>query len=354
MSRTRYTLDILVDGFSHRFGGGVSYLTGLLPPLAQQQGINRVRLLVEPGSALRETLRDSGVEIEQVRLRPRENLVARAAWEALALPRRTAGWVVIAPAAMLPRKLPSPVVAIPHNALPFESAGLRNRIQRRSIMQTLRWASGCIFVTEHMRQLVSRQGWLPRVKGVVHHGIAESFLRDLPEGRREGIVCVADAYPHKRLHLLVEAWRALGPARPSLRLVGRTMVGAPCAEPGLQIDSGLSADRVADLLRSARLAVLPSANESFGLPVLEALSCGTQLVASDIPAYREIAGGFATLVGENEPMAWSDALCHALESTPPMQRARAWARQFTWERSAAATAEILERAAATPPSSGYR
>lgn len=340
------TLDILVDGFSHRFGGGVSYLGGLLPPLARHPAVGRVRLMAEHNAALTRMLDGSDVEIEEIRLRPPESLTARAVWEASCLPRRAAGCIVIAPAAMLPRKLPSPVLAVPHNALPFQAGGARNMIQRRAIMRTLGWASGALFVTRHMRRLMERHCALPSVTAVVHHGIGEEFLARDPTGhRREGIVCVADGYAHKRLDMLVEAWRGLGAARPTLRLIGRQMAGAPVSEPGLSVESGLSAGQVADALGSAQLAVLPSATESFGLPALEALACGTPLLASDIPAYREITAGHASLVGGNDVGAWSKALKTALRSPEARETARRWARTFTWTRCAASTAKVLEEVA---------
>lgn len=340
------TLDILVDGFSQRFGGGVSYLGGLLPPLARHPAVGRVRLIAEHNAALTRMLEGSAVEIELVRLRPAESLSARAVWEASCLPRRAAGCVVIAPAAMLPRKLLSPVLAVPHNALPFQTRGARNTTQRWAIMRTLGWSSGALFVTRHMRHLVESHCALPSVTAVVHHGIGEEFLACDPSAHsREGIVCVADGYPHKRLGMLVDAWRGLGAGRPTLRLIGRQMAGAPGSEPRLSVESGLSARQVANALGSAQLAVLPSASESFGLPALEALACGTPLLASDIPAYREITAGHASLVAGNDVGVWSEALKTALRVPEASEAARSWARSFTWTRCAAGTAKVLEEVA---------
>jgi glycosyltransferase involved in cell wall biosynthesis len=341
------TVDVLVDAFSHRFGGGVTYLTGLLPAIAEQPGIGRVRVLVEPHSAVADRLDGTGVELELVRLRPAGGVAPRIAWEALALPRRAGRAVVLAPAGMLPRRLDAPVLAVPHNLLPFTEADPWNRLQRRAILRTLGWAAAAIFVTAHLRSTVAAKGPIPPIERVVPHGLDDAFLTgDSSTGGRRGIVSVADGYPHKRLGLLVEAWRRLGQERPPLRIIGRPMAATPAPGPGLSIEDGLAPAAVADALRSAQLMVLPSVRESFGFPAIEALACGTPVLASDIGAYREVTGGHARLLASDDPQAWAGRIAEMLEAPPPPRTATDWGRAFTWSRCATATAEVVLAAAA--------
>ena len=345
----------MVDGFSHRFGGGVTYLAGLLPALAAQPTIGRVRLLAEPGAEVVRRLdgcsRD--LELEIVRLRPAQSLGSRVVWEALRLQQRTRGAVLLAPAAMLPRRLAVPVVAVPHNALPFQREGRRTSVQRLAIIRNLNWATATIFVSEHMRQLVGAHTSLPPLNEVIHHGLAPEYLA---EGQiradRSGIVCVADSYPHKRLDLLVAAWRGLGARRPSLKIIGRQLEGSPAPERGLTFITHASPADVADALRGSALAVLASAKESFGFPALESLACGTPLVASDIPAYREVTGGHATFVAGSRAEEWTAAIDHALRHPPDISPGQRWASRFTWARCANHTARVLgaaDRARRTSP-----
>jgi glycosyltransferase involved in cell wall biosynthesis len=150
---------------------------------------------------------------------------------------------------------------------------------------------------------------------------------------------VADRNPHKRLGLLLDAWRLLGHDRPRLRVIGAA--GRPPADVGVSFENGLSAAEVAAAMRSAELVALPSTAESFGLPALEALACETPLLVSDIPAFREVTAGHAAYVDSDRAEEWAAALRATLATPSAPGPGRAWALRFTWERCAAATAEVL-------------
>jgi glycosyltransferase involved in cell wall biosynthesis len=118
---------------------------------------------------------------------------------------------------------------------------------------------------------------------------------------------------------------------------------------GRVIRTGYLAD--VDLYRvvaGAATVVLPSRDEGFGLPVLEALACNVPVVCSDIPALREVAGGQATLVPYGDVDALADALTSALAEPPPpavLAARRAHAAGFTWRRCAETTVAAYQRAA---------
>jgi glycosyltransferase involved in cell wall biosynthesis len=92
----------------------------------------------------------------------------------------------------------------------------------------------------------------------------------------------------------------------------------------------------------------PSVYEGFGLPVLEAMATGTPVLASDIPAHREVAGGLATLLPTRDADAWSDALLGVRpvsdrDATGVSER-RARAGSYTWDACAARHLEAYESA----------
>jgi alpha-1,3-rhamnosyl/mannosyltransferase len=70
----------------------------------------------------------------------------------------------------------------------------------------------------------------------------------------------------------------------------------------------VSEEELWSLYAGATLFAFPSRHEGFGLPVLEAMSQGTVVVASDIPAIREVAGGAARLVPPGDVEAWAAAI----------------------------------------------
>jgi glycosyltransferase involved in cell wall biosynthesis len=67
------------------------------------------------------------------------------------------------------------------------------------------------------------------------------------------------------------------------------------------------------LYGGATLFAFPSRYEGFGLPVVEAMSQGTAVIASDIPAMREVAAGAARLVSPTDPEQWADAIVELLD-----------------------------------------
>jgi alpha-1,3-rhamnosyl/mannosyltransferase len=108
-------------------------------------------------------------------------------------------------------------------------------------------------------------------------------------------------------------------------------------------------DELAEWYRAAELFVYPSRYEGFGLPVLEAMACGTPVVCSDAPGVREVAGDAAIQLAPDDVEAWAAAL--AMAATQPALRAAlrsaglARAQQFTWEHAATVTINAYERSA---------
>jgi glycosyltransferase involved in cell wall biosynthesis len=113
---------------------------------------------------------------------------------------------------------------------------------------------------------------------------------------------------------------------------------------------------LAAVYRRAAVLVLPSEREGFGLPVVEALACGTAVVASDLAVLREVGGGVVQFCPPADPDAWALAVLALIREqsqqaeSAAARRARgvAWARRFTWTRFADQLAAIyVELARAT-------
>ena len=106
-------------------------------------------------------------------------------------------------------------------------------------------------------------------------------------------------------------------------------------------------DKVA-LLSGAEALVYPSLYEGFGLPVLEAMACGTPVVTSDRSSLPEVAGEAAVLVDPTDPEAIAAGVDRLLTDGRLRGRLReaglARAARFTWEETARRTAQVLHEA----------
>lgn len=97
-------------------------------------------------------------------------------------------------------------------------------------------------------------------------------------------------------------------------------------------------DDLVDLYNAAELFVYPSIYEGFGLPPIEAMACGTPVIASDEATLRETTGDAAMLFDPADPVAIAGAMRRGLDDTPWRERARAAgferARALSWDSCA--------------------
>lgn len=109
-------------------------------------------------------------------------------------------------------------------------------------------------------------------------------------------------------------------------------------------------DDLAILFRHARAFIMPSLYEGFGLPVLEAMSCGCPVITSTGGSLPEIAGGGAQVFATDDVTGMAAAVAKLLTSEQNFQqwRAAALARaaEFSWDRTAFNTINVYRKVAA--------
>jgi alpha-1,3-rhamnosyl/mannosyltransferase len=153
--------------------------------------------------------------------------------------------------------------------------------------------------------------------------------------------------PRKNLPVLVEAWREVRKHYPAeLWIAGRRRADGPVLNelPGLRLLGEVPDAALAGLYSGALALVYPSSYEGFGLPVLEAMQCGSCVIASR--ALEEAGGPAAVYADGVKPLA--EAMLKAASDGDWLADRRAAAvaraREFSWERTARLTYEVYQEA----------
>jgi glycosyltransferase involved in cell wall biosynthesis len=164
---------------------------------------------------------------------------------------------------------------------------------------------------------------------VVPNGVDPVFTPEGPAAEGDYVLAVGTLEPRKNLAAAVEAARLAGV---ELRVAGSAGWGGVAAEGWVGEPSD---EELAALMRGARCLVYPSLYEGFGIPVLEAMACGTPVVTSRGGATEEVAGGAAVLVDPRHPASIAAGIEEAERRRDALvEIGRARASMFTWRRSA--------------------
>jgi glycosyltransferase involved in cell wall biosynthesis len=169
---------------------------------------------------------------------------------------------------------------------------------------------------------------------VARPGIGVGFSS---EGRRADlggpyVLGVGTLEPRKNLRRLVEAWRLLA-GDLTLALVGGEGWGAQpeLADPRIRALGFVSDSDLPTLYRGAEVFVYPSLFEGFGIPIIEAMACGTPVVASAHPSLDEACGDAAVRADPGDPGHIAAAIEEATQRRDELvPRGLAHAARFTW------------------------
>jgi glycosyltransferase involved in cell wall biosynthesis len=180
---------------------------------------------------------------------------------------------------------------------------------------------------------------------------------------RPYVLYVGSIEARKNLPRLVEAMSRLVRRHPEVRLVvvgarkgPGDALGATIAQLGLErvvrFTGFVPEAELAALYAGAVVFAYPSLYEGFGLPILEAMACGTPVVTANRSSLPEVAGDAALLVDPLDPTALADALGRVLDDQQLAERLRVAgvgrARQFQWHRAVDATIEVYESVLGRP------
>ena len=167
-------------------------------------------------------------------------------------------------------------------------------------------------------------------------GVDAGGARDALGLERPYVLTVASRTARKNLGVLQTAAQRLG-------VQGIDLVAAGGDRPQFRDEAGTDGVRalghvddelLPGLYAGAAAFVLPSLYEGFGLTCLEAMACGTPVVAADRAALPEVCGDAALYVDPEDPHAVADGIERALDDTRLRTAGPARAAQFTWDRTA--------------------
>jgi glycosyltransferase involved in cell wall biosynthesis len=229
---------------------------------------------------------------------------------------------------------------------------------RHYLPQVIRQAEHIICDSEStLRDIYRFFGKPPGATTVIPLAYDAGHYRWLDLPRQPYFLYVGSHYTYKNLGRLIEAFAQTSLLETKLLIAG---VPDPRYTPSLQAQTqalGLG-DRVEflayvpyddlpRLINQAIALVFPSLWEGFGLPVLEAMACGTPVITSNRSALPEVAGDAALLIDPYQVGALADAMGSVANDSRLWntlhQAGLARARGFSWEETGRRTGEILQR-----------
>jgi glycosyltransferase involved in cell wall biosynthesis len=291
-------------------------------------------------------------------------------WEQTALPGKLGDRLLWSPGGTGPWRVSRQVVTV-HDAAPLDHPEWFDRKfahwYRFLVPKLLAGVRSVITVSHfskrrlvaHVPEAEERIAVIPLAKGEAFQPAGEDEVAELRRRLRlppSYVLVVGSLQPRKNVARLLDAWDRVRERSPDTIL----------AVAGLRFDEifgGAGFERLprrvlllgyvndADLpalYSGAHAFVYPSLYEGFGLPPLEAIACGTPVLAANSGSLPEVIGDAGVLVDPRDVDAIADGLTRVIEDETLRARLRASglerARDFSWERTAAETRRVLRAA----------
>lgn len=351
------------------------YIRALVPALVTQAPAHRFVLFGEP-SQLPSLPAERAHWVSTAR--PLRAATRRVLWEQLVLPRllqREGVEVFFSPAFVLPQRWEGAGVITVHD-LNFEVSPQTIHPVRRAYLQLLtrrsvRQAKRVIAISEATASDLTRLYSVPEEKiAVIPYGLDALFTPDraralepmvreryaLPE---RFLLFVGTLEPRKNLPRLLEAFALAHQqtALPPLVLAGapgwqhqriRTLAQQLGIEREVRFAGYIPREHLPGVYAAATALLYPSLYEGFGLPPLEAMGCGTPVLASSTSALPEVVGDGGLLVDPQDVNQMAEGIARLVQDEALrcqlVERGKQRARRFRWEEAAQRTLQVLETA----------
>ena len=261
-----------------------------------------------------------------------------------------------------------PQIVVVHDLIPLhfpESLPRQCLYYRYFVPFLLRRSQAIVAVSENTKKdIVAMYGIEPSKVRVVPNGLDASHFRvgiDVSTVKRKYelapyLLYVGNILPHKNLRRLLQAFASIAKkVSHKLVIVGkkdyRYHPALEAEAKALGIEERVffldyvPSEELPALYAGAEAFILSSLYEGFGLPVLEAMACGTPVIASRVGALPEVAAAAAVLIDPHDVQGMASAMAAVL-GDPTMreamrQKGLEQAQRFSWERTALLTLDII-------------
>jgi len=269
---------------------------------------------------------------------------------------------------------PVPQVVTVHDITPLLLPGLHPHASeliffRYFLPRVLRRSRAVIAVSQSTKRAIVNFYHLPAEKvHVIYEGYDPQFYHPYPDSRavtrtyglEQYIYYSGNILPHKNIARLIRAFRLIASKVPhQLALQGKldstyaaelkTLVRELDLEGKVVFLGYVPMNHLPYLYSGATVFVIVSLSEGFGLPPLEAMACGTPVVASRVTSLPEVVGDAGILVDPNDTEQIAEALLRVIEHpalrTELSQKAVKQAASFSWSTAARQTLEVLQSVA---------
>ncbi|MBI4744679.1 MAG: glycosyltransferase family 4 protein [Actinobacteria bacterium] len=280
-----------------------------------------------------------------------------------------------APHFMIPATVDCPVVVTIHDLIPLLfpediPSPIARKYYKTFVLRGIKKAQKIIAVSNSTKNdLIKMTGTVPDKINVIYEAASEKFkpisdkkileqVKEKYEVKNKFILCVTNFKPHKNIITLIEAFRLIiekfGDVY-DLVLVGREDIRFPQArnlskkyglEKNVIFTGFISDDDLALLYNGAEVFVFISLYEGFGLPLLEAMTCGAPSVCSNISSLPELADETSYMVDPHKPeevfSVLSEILINSDLRNELSRKELIVAQKFSWQKTAEQTLEIYE------------
>lgn len=374
---------IAISALSARVSSGLTFFHNFLPALAAQDTANDYCVIL--GAWQTALSEEVPVRFEKrVVGNVTESFIARVLWEQFVLPFYLRKWkidVLYSSGNITSLFAGCATVLVITNSNPFSSLPIewtvpqkvKHRLVRLVSILSAKRASRVVFLSENSREVMCRKFSLPRHKTkVVSYGWtpftaqADGQFPPYPEY----VLTVSVLLPHKNIAVLMEAFDLLVAEQqfPGFLLVVGAILSRPYYERLLQLRGTLahgeriifmgtvSQEELVALYKRARLFVFPSLEETFGLPLVEAMGCGIPVAAADCRLAEESGdyfNPFREMCGEAveyfNPFD-TESMCASMQRVLGDEQYRGQlvvrglerVRRFSWEWTARQTLAVFE------------